>query len=163
MPRQCLAAALLLGALLQLSGCSGWLPGNAREPELSLVKVQVVKAHLLEQRFVLHFRIDNPDDSDVAVRTLAYRVYLGDLLLADGESEQWFTLGSHHTAYFEVPVRTNLWEHLRGLVKLMRHPDRPVPYRLEGELETGFLYAHTLHLARSGEIIPGNFIAEKHR
>ncbi|WP_213879999.1 LEA type 2 family protein [Pseudomonas sp. dw_358] len=155
--------ALYLYTLLQLSGCSSWLPGNAREPELTLVKVQVVKAHLLEQRFILHFRIDNPDDDNVAVRSLTYRVYLGDLLLADGTSDQWFTLDAHHTGDFEVPVRTNLWEHLRGLVKLMRHPDRPVPYRLEGELQTGFLYAHTLQLARSGEIIPANFIAEKHR
>ncbi|WPO99020.1 LEA type 2 family protein [Pseudomonas sp. HR96] len=163
MSRQHFVSALCLLALLQLCGCSTWLTGNYQDPDLQLVKVEVVKARLLEQHIVLHFRIDNPNDSSLAVRSLTYRVYLGDLLLADGYSEQWFTLAANHSGYFEIPVRTNLWEHLRGLVKLMRHPDQPVPYRLEGELETGMLFGHTLQLARVGEIIPGNFIPEKHR
>ena len=163
MSRQHVFTALWLSALLQLSGCSTWLTGNYQDPDLHLVKVEVVKARLLEQRLMLHFRIDNPNDSSLAIRSLTYRVYLGDMLLADGHSEEWFTLAANHSGYFQIPVRTNLWEHLRGLVKFTRHPDRPVPYRLEGELETGMLFGHTLHLARVGEIIPGDFIPEKKR
>lgn len=163
MSRQRWITLLWLFALLHLSGCSTWLTGDYQDPELRLVKVQVVKAHLLEQRIVLHFRIDNPNDSSLAIRGLTYQVYLGDLLLADGHSDEWFTLAAHSTGYFEVPVRTNLWEHLRGLAALLRHPEKPVPYRLEGELQSGMLFGHTLQLARSGEIIPGNFILEKHR
>jgi LEA14-like dessication related protein len=161
--RQHLATALWLCAFLQLAGCSTWLTGGYQDPDLRLSKVEVVKARLLEQQILLHFRIDNPNDASLAIRSLTYRVWIGDMLLAEGHSEQWFTLGALHRASFQVPVRTNLWQHLRGLAKLAKRPEHAVPYRLEAELNTGLLFGHSLHFIRSGEIIPGNFILEKHR
>jgi LEA14-like dessication related protein len=146
--------------LLGLGGCSSWFGGHYRAPEVHLVHVEVVKAKVLEQRFVLRFSIDNPSDSRLRVRGLIYRVTLGDVLLTDGEADDWFTVAAHSKEYYEIPVRTNLWEHLRDLAKLLRHPDRPIPYRLEGRLKTGFLFRHNLHLDRSGEIIPGDYIPE---
>ena len=38
--------------------------------------------------------------------------------------------------------------------------ERPIPYRLEGELETGLFIGYDVHLARNGEIIPADFIPE---
>jgi len=152
--------ALGLTLLLSLGGCSSWFGGHYQDPEVHLVNVQVVKAKVLEQRFMLRFSIDNPNNSRVRVRGLIYRVTLGGILLTDGEADDWFTVAAHSKEYYEIPVRTNLWEHLRELAKLLKHPDRPVPYRLEGRLKTGFLFRHNLHLDRSGEIIPGNYIPE---
>ena len=68
---------------------------------MHLVKVEVVRAKLLEQRFVLHFRIDNPNDSDLTVRGLEYRIHLGDILLAEGEHEHWFTVGPKRSGYLQ--------------------------------------------------------------
>jgi LEA14-like dessication related protein len=158
--RHTLPRTLCLLALVQIAGCSTWLTGNYQDPDLHLVRVEVVKAKLLEQRFILHFRIDNPNDASLPVRSLTYRVFLGDILLADGHSEEWFTLAARHTGYFQVPVRTNLWRHLREMARLMRQSRHSVPYRLEAELNTGMFFGHSLHLRRSGEIIPGNFIPE---
>ena len=59
-----------------------------------------------------------------------------------------------------VPVETNLWQHLRKAVKLLKKPNQPIPYVLEGELKTGILLRHNVHLARKGEIIPGDLIHE---
>lgn len=39
-----------------------------------LVKVEVVRAKLLEQKFKLYFRVDNRDDADLTVRGLIYKV-----------------------------------------------------------------------------------------
>ena len=155
---------LLLAA--SLAGCSTsstWLTGNYQDPDLHLVKVEVVKARLLQQRFILHFRLDNPNDATLPVRGLAYRIHLGDVLLAEGYSEEWFTAGANRSSYFSIPIRTDLWAHLRELAKMARARENPVPYRLEGELETGLLFGHTQQLSRSGEIIPQNFIAERHK
>lgn len=156
----CLKQALALAVLLCLSGCTSWFTGQSQDPQVHLVHVQVVKAKMLEQRFLLRFSIDNPNDSRLRVRGLIYRVSLGGILLADGEADDWFTVAAHSKEYYEIPVRTNLWEHLRELAKLLKHPDRAIPYRLEGRLKTGLLLRHNLHLDRSGEIIPGDFIPE---
>ena len=68
---------------------------------------------------MLHFRVDNPGDSDLTVRGLTYRIHLGDLLLTEGEHEHWFTVRPRHSAYYKVPVRTNLWPQVREVVKLL--------------------------------------------
>nr|BFE90992.1 hypothetical protein GCM10020185_15280 [Pseudomonas brassicacearum subsp. brassicacearum] len=75
-----------------LGGCASWQGEEAPEPQVHLVKVEVVRARLLEQKFMLHFRVDNPGDSDLTVRGLTYRIHLGDLLLTEGEHEHWFTV-----------------------------------------------------------------------
>ncbi|WP_260956797.1 LEA type 2 family protein [Pseudomonas citri] len=143
-----------------LGGCASWWGEEAPDPQVHLVKVDVVRARLLEQKFILNFRVDNPGDSDLTVRSLAYRIHLGGLLLAEGEHEHWFTVSPRHSAYFNVPIRTNLWPQVRELVKLLEKPREEIPYRLEGELETGLFIAHYVHLARNGVIIAADFIAE---
>jgi LEA14-like dessication related protein len=135
--------ALLLVLLLGLVGCASWFGiGDSRDPQVHLVHVDVVKAKMLEQRFV-------------------YRVSLGDIVLADGEATDWFSVAAHSREYYDIPVRTNLWQHARELAKLLKDPDQPIAYRLEGTLKTGLFFGHGLRLDRKGEIIPGDFIPEQ--
>lgn len=149
--------------MLGLGGCASWFSDDEPEPEVHLVKVEVVQAKLMQQRFLLHFRVDNPNDSDLTVRGLEYRVHLGDILLTEGEHEHWFTVGPKRSGFFEVPIRTNLWPQVKELVKLLKKPDQAIPYRLEGELETGLFIAHYVHLKRNGVIIPADLIPEHTR
>ena len=142
-----------------LSGCS-WMTGSFESPDVKLMKVDVVKARLLEQQFTLHFRIDNPNDFSLPVRGLAYKVKLNDVDLAEGESSVWFTVPANGQQFFEVPVQTNLWRHMKYIVKLLEDPDKPIRYSLEGDVKTGLLFGRTVHIARNGEIIPGDFIPE---
>ncbi len=70
---------LTLLLFLGLGGCASWFDfdNDLPEPEVHLVKVEVVRAKLLEQKFLLHFRVDNPNDQDLTVRALEYRIHLG--------------------------------------------------------------------------------------
>ncbi|MCY1429188.1 Late embryogenesis abundant protein [compost metagenome] len=142
-----------------LSGCS-WMLGDFQSPEVKLVKVDVVKAKLLEQQFLLSFRIDNPNDFSLPVRGLRYKVKLNDVQLAEGESSTWFTVPANGHETFNVPVTTNLWRHMKYIVKLLETPEKPISYRLEGEVKTGLLFGRSVHIARNGEIIPGDYIPE---
>ncbi|GLX88042.1 LEA type 2 family protein [Pseudomonas weihenstephanensis] len=146
--------------IVALSGCASWFESADKDPQVRLAKVELVQAKLLEQRFKLHFRVDNPNDSTLTVRGLSYKVYLGPILLTEGEHSQWFSVEPKSHVDYVVPVRTNMWQHVKPLVKLLESPDQPIPYRLEGILETGLFYGNDVHLMRKGEIIPGDFIPE---
>ncbi|NIF25775.1 hypothetical protein F3J44_05195 [Pantoea sp. Tr-811] len=151
---------LLLSALLALlAGCASWGSDDWREPQVHLVEIETVKARLLQQEFVLHLRIDNPNDSRLFIRSLNYTLWLNDLRLAEDEVSVWRSVGGHARRTFKVTARTNLWQHLKPLAKLLKS-GQPLQYRLQGELETGLLIHRDLHLSRSGEIIPGDFIPE---
>jgi LEA14-like dessication related protein len=152
---------LTLTLFLGLGGCASWFSSDEPDPEVHLVKVEVVRAKLLEQKFVLHFRIDNPNDSDLTVRGMEYRIHLGGILLAEGEHEHWITVGPKASRSYRVPIRTNLWPKVKDLVKQLKSPEQAIPYRLEGEMETGLFIAHYVHLARNGVIIPADLIPEK--
>ena len=128
-----LSLLMLFCLIAGLSGCSS-TPGDFRDPEVRLVKVDVVRAKLLEQQFILRFRIDNPNDRSLPVRGLIYTVHLNDVELASGESSGWLTVPANSFEYYEVPVHTNLWRHMKYIVRLLEKPDRPINYRLAGEL-----------------------------
>lgn len=145
---------------LGLGGCASWFSDDSLDPAVHLVKVEVVRAKLLEQKFILHFRIDNPNDSDLTVRGLEYRIHLADMLLAEGEHEHWITVNPKSSAFYNVPIRTNLWPKVKEVVKMLKNPHQQIPYRLEGEMETGLFIAHYVHLARNGVIIPADLITE---
>ena len=152
--------ATALAMVLMLSGCVSWFDSGAKDPDIRLVRVELVQAKLLEQRFKLHFIVDNPNESTLTVRGLSYTVYLGTIKLTEGEREHWFSVEPNSQADFVIPVRTNLWPQVRPLVKLLETPDQPIPYRFEGTLETGLFYGYDVHVTRKGEIIPGDFIPE---
>ncbi|MFJ3482046.1 LEA type 2 family protein [Pseudomonas sp. NPDC090202] len=151
---------LCLFSMLAISGCSTWMTGGYEEPDVKLLKVDVVKTKLLRQDFKLRFRVDNPNDSSLLVRGLRYKVMLNDMLLSEGESSEWFIVKANSHRNFSVPIRTNLWEHLKDISKMLGKANQPVHYRLEGKLKTGFLFGHSVRIGRNGEIIPGDLIPE---
>ena len=151
---------LTLSLLCSLGGCSSWFTGDFRDPEVRLLKVDVIKAKLLEQKFVLRFRVDNPNDISLPIRGLKYNVKLNGVPLAKGESEKSFTVPARGHQTFDVPVRTNLWRHLKRIVNALDDPDQPISYQLQGEVKTGLMFGRSVHLQRNGEIIPGNYIPE---
>ncbi|MDH0304002.1 MULTISPECIES: LEA type 2 family protein [unclassified Pseudomonas] len=151
-----LALSLLLGGL---AGCVSWRGDTWQAPQVHLLKVEKVKMRLHQQEFILHLRVDNPNDSRLFIRNLTYSVKLGDLLLAKDDISLWRSVGSHARRTFKVTARTNLWQHLKPLAKLLK-AGQPLQYQLQGELATGLIVHRDLHLSRSGAIIPGDLQPE---
>lgn len=155
-----IALAVIFALQAGLTGCTSWFTGDFADPQVHLVKVDVIKAKLLEQQFSLRFRVDNPNDFELPVRRLSYDIQLNGIQLAEGESSQWINVPAHGRREFEVPVRTNLWRHLKGIVKALEDPDQPIRYRLSGKVRTGVMFGRDVHVQRNGEIIPADYIPE---
>ncbi|WP_397455874.1 LEA type 2 family protein [Pseudomonas versuta] len=160
MDSQARITTIALMMILALTGCASWFDSGEKDPDVHLVRVELIKAKMLEQRFKLYFRVDNPNDSTLTVRALSYKIHLGTIQLTEGQYDQWFSVQPNSQTVFVVPVRTNLWPQVRPLVKLLESPDVPIPYQLDGTLETGLFYGNDVHLIRKGEIIPADFIPE---
>lgn len=150
----------LLSLILLLPACSSLRVDDFRDPSIHLVKVEVVRAKLLEQKFNLFFRVENPNNFSLDIEDLSYSVYLNEIKLASGQSNISYTLEANSNTYIKVPVRTNLWRNLKQVIKMLKNPNDPIRYRLEGQVEAGSWFSRNVHLSRSGEIIPGNFIPE---
>jgi LEA14-like dessication related protein len=146
--------------MLASSGCASLFTGGAEDANVKLLRVDVVKAKLLKQDMKLRFRVDNPNDASIWVRGLRYKVILNDILIADGDYSDWFIVKANSHRNFTVPIRTNLWEHLKDVTRMLGKPNQPIHYRLEGKLKTGFIFGHGVRIDRNGEIIPGDLIPE---
>lgn len=155
-----IALILLIPLAASLNGCANWFGNDFQDPHVHLLKVDVVKARLHEQRFNLFFRIDNPNDFELSIRGLAYDIQLNGVPLATGESNQSLDIPAHGRRELKIPVRTNLWRHLKGVVKSLEDTSKPIRYQLRGEVKTGLLFGRSVHLQRNGEIIPGDYIPE---
>jgi LEA14-like dessication related protein len=151
---------LLLVITTLLSGCSTWVSSRFQDPQVQLLSVEVVRAKLVEQEFLLKIRIDNPNSVSLPVRSLNYSVTLDNVLLAQGESREWFNVPAHGRHTFELPVQTNLWRHMRRVIKMLEKPESPIAYTFTGSVQTGVLFGRSVHISRNGEIIPGHFIPE---
>jgi LEA14-like dessication related protein len=97
---------------------------------------------LHQQEFVLHLQVINPNDSRLFIRNLHYAVHLGDILLAEDDVSLWRSVGGHARRTFKITARTNLWQHLKPLAKLLKSK-QPLHYRLQGDLATGLIIPGT--------------------
>ncbi|ACO78716.1 hypothetical protein AvCA_25340 [Azotobacter vinelandii CA] len=153
----------LMTFLASTAASTSWADEAFQPPVLELTQVEISKAGLLEQDFVLHFRISNPNESKLPVRGLAYKVHLEDIeLVNDGESRQSFTVPAHGHQEFEVPVTTNLWRRMKPLVKLLKKAEEPISYQVSGEVKTGRLFGRKVPFFHNGELARGEMVASNH-
>lgn len=154
------ALLLFLAVLTSLSGCSTWISGNFKKPDVQLVDIELVHAKLLEQQFILHFRVDNPNSQSLPIRSIGYRILLNDTPLATGSNNQWLTVAGNSHSYFKIPVHTNLWRHMKVIVRMLEKPDQAIHYALHADVKTGLLFGKKINILRHGDIIPGDYIRE---
>lgn len=157
--RRVLGLSLGVLILFGVSGCT-WFSRGYEDPEIQLTQVDLLKAKLWGQEFLLHFKVDNPNDIDLPIRGMTYAIYLEDVPLAEGETGRNFTIPASGSTEFTLPVQTNMWRYVKDIVKLIKRTDKPVHYRLVGEVKTGLMFGRSVYISRSGEIVPNNFLPE---
>ena len=95
-----------LGVTAGLAACST-LGSKLEAPELSLVGMQMLSADMFAQKFKVKVLVKNPNDLDIAVKGLDYKIILMGDSFADGESSDRFVLPARGEAEFEMIVTTN--------------------------------------------------------
>lgn len=122
-----------LAMALFAAGCS-YLAGVRQRPEVSVAAIELLEIGMLEQRYVVRLRIQNPNDVELPVDGMAFAVELNGQNFAKGVSDQAVTVPRMGEAVLEVHAVSTLgkvWKQLRELQKGTR--DR-VDYRLSGRI-----------------------------
>ncbi|BAZ93235.1 uncharacterized protein FOKN1_0833 [Thiohalobacter thiocyanaticus] len=150
MPRcrshRCSLPALAL--LLLLAGCSHFLT-RPEAPSVSLNNLQLVEATLFEQRYLLHLRIQNPNNFDLPISGMSYRLLLNGREFATGVSRDLETL----PAYGEQVITVSVVSNLLRIYEQLRSPGdgEAFSYALEGSISLQGLRA-PLPFSQRGEL-----------
>jgi LEA14-like dessication related protein len=107
-----------------------------REPEFTITAIAILQAELINTRFRVSLRIDNPNMFPVDLSSFKYELYGAGRFWADGREEDVLRIpaqGSAETRLFLVMNFINMKRSLLDEIIAMRQ----VRYRFTGEAEVG--------------------------
>lgn len=128
------ATAILAVAVGALPGCALFTPRLAT-PQLSIVSIVLGRSNLFTQHLVVRMRVDNPNDRELPVEGLSYRLDVEGDEAARGVSTTSFTVPPLGEAEFDMDVTANLAGALLRLMSQAGSGSGIVHYRLLGKVE----------------------------
>jgi LEA14-like dessication related protein len=131
--------ALIAITLLAAAGCSA-LGYKFDAPQLSVVKVELLKGDLMQQNLRMRMHVHNPNPRELPVRGISYEMEVAGEKLAHGETERDFVVPAMGDAEFDVGVTANAAGMLLKLATAAIHGEG-IEYRLIGKvsLKSGLL------------------------
>lgn len=130
--RHVIALAGLL-AVLNLPGCASWLM-RGEAPEVLVTNVTPLEASAFEQRLQVDLRIRNPNDFDLAVTGIDFRLDLNGNRLARGLGNKELVIPRLSDAVTSVETSTSTLQVVRQLLSFSG--DQSLTYHVAGVLHT---------------------------
>jgi LEA14-like dessication related protein len=130
--RHVIALAGLL-AVLNLPGCASWLM-KGEAPEVLVTNVTPLEASAFEQRLQVDLRIRNPNDFDLAVTGIDFRLDLNGNRLARGLGNKELVIPRLSDAVTSVETSTSTLQVVRQLLSFSG--DQSFTYHVAGVLHT---------------------------
>jgi LEA14-like dessication related protein len=129
---------LPLAALLLLAGCGG--VSSLQAPELDVVDVKLLGGDLSGQQLRVRMRVTNPNDRELPVKGITYRMEVGGEQFASGASEASFLVPALGSTEFDMSMNADMAGAVFRLLGSGRKLDS-VDYRLSGKvsLSSGML------------------------
>src|SRR6188768_3971088 len=105
-----------LGVLvLCLAACNALGP-KIEVPQVTLVRVAMTSADIFNQQFMVRMHVENPNDRELPVRGIDYKLFLEGDSFAEGVSDKPFVVPALGETEFDMIVRTNF---VSGIGRLM--------------------------------------------
>ena len=141
---------ILMVSLAGVLGACATLPGKTEPPRVSLIGLNLLSMELFEQRYLVRLRMKNPNDFDMPVRGLDFRLDINGEAFADGVSNQAATIPAFGEQIVELEVSSNLLQVFRQLQSLQQKAAPGLAYRITGRVAVGS-YGQRLPFDYSGE------------
>jgi len=128
----------LLLLALGAAGCASTLKLEA--PDISVVSLKLQSADLFAQRLQVRLRVVNPNDRELPIKGITYRIEVDEAELAAGETATAFVVPAKGEAEFDAMLTANLASAIARYLS-RKGSQQSLDYRLTGEvaLSSGFL------------------------
>jgi len=146
------AGTVSLLAIAALSACAG--SGSLiSSPQVSLTGIEITRADFNSQTFLLSFDVNNPNPFPLPIKSVRYRVRLGEQQFASGETQGNFTVPSEGNSAFAISVQLDLLKTSSNISSLIRSGmSRDLDYELSGSLAVDIPFAKPLDFKSGGNI-----------
>ena len=142
-----------VGLVLVLAACAPI--DKAEPPEVSLADIKLLPGGLFEQKFQLELRVTNPNNFDLPLDGLSFKLALNDRPFAQGASNESVTIPRLGEARIPVVASTTVLDIMQQVLTLGRSAD--LTYRLEGLAYLRGISRRTVPYERTGklQLLPG--------
>ncbi|HVF18345.1 MAG TPA: LEA type 2 family protein [Steroidobacteraceae bacterium] len=137
-------------ACVFFASCSAFAP-KIETPRLSLISVGMMSADIFNQQFRVRMHVQNPNDRDIPVNGLDYKLFLEGDSFAEGGSNQAFVIPALGETEFDLTVRTNFVSSIGRLVSRLNGRTQ-VNYVLEGKVLTDIGMFSKVPFRESGSV-----------
>jgi len=145
--------AVLLLIAFTLAGCAS-LPGS-EPPVVTVADVSFIDATLFEQRLAVKLRVQNPNDTELAIQGLTCEMLINDERFGSGVSGERVTIPRFGSGVVQVEVISTLGSLIRQFSTLQKGAPGGLRYRVRGTVSTGGSFGR-LPFDNSGELaLPG--------
>jgi len=134
-PILCICMCTLILAF-GLAGCT-WMGKSMDRPRITIANITPREMKLFEQIFDLDLRIQNPNDSPLAINGLTFELEINEKPFASGVSDQNVTVGRFNSDIIRVKTVTTLWSILRQVADIQKTGIPRVTYRIKGAIYAG--------------------------
>jgi LEA14-like dessication related protein len=147
-------AGAVLGALVTcLAACSAFGP-KIEVPQLTLVRVAMTSADIFSQQFLVRVHVQNPNDRELPIRGIDYKLFLEGDSFAEGVSNKPFVVPAMGETEFDMTVRTNFVSGVGRLMSRLNGRDQ-VQYVVEGKVLTDIGMARKIPFQETGTVSLG--------
>lgn len=146
-----LARLLVVVALLvTASSCSSLRP-DLEAPRLALVHVAMTSADIFNQQFLVRINVQNPNDRELKIKGLDYKLFLEGDSFAEGELNKPFVIPAEGETDFDMTVRTNFVSGIGRLLSRLNGRTQ-VNYVVEGKLFTDIRFLKKIPFQENGSV-----------
>lgn len=144
--------ATWLFAIVVLSACAG-TGAIISSPEVRLTNIEITSVDFDRQTFLLSFNVSNPNPFALPIKSVHYRVRLGEQQFASGETQGNFIVPSEGNGAFAISVQLDLLRTTSNISSLIRTGmTRDVDYELSGSFAVDIPFARPLKFRNGGNI-----------
>lgn len=117
---------------LCFAGCSAFGP-KLEAPRLTLVSVAMTSADIFNQQFLIRLHVQNPNDRELPVTGIDYKLFLEGDSFAEGVANKPFVVPALGETEFDMTVRTNFVSGVARLLSRLNGREQ-VQYLVEGKV-----------------------------
>lgn len=141
---------LLATLLAALAGCSAMAP-KLETPRLTIVSASMTSGDIFSQNFLVRISAQNPNDRELPVKGIEYKLFLQGDSFAEGTSPRGFTLPANGETEFDMTVRTNFVSSIGRLLTRLNGKNQ-VEYVFEGKVMLASGMVRSIPFQESGSV-----------